>query len=102
MRAAHPDALIGFNLPKLRFGDPDAPLLDAARELGGPAQVSIAIGDATPERIAHLHDGGVFVGIWNDVASDPVENPDQAADRLRRMGVDGLVDLRSADDPFHK
>jgi hypothetical protein len=102
LRAAHPNALIGFNLPKLRLGDPDAPLLAAARAIGGPTQISIAIGDAYPERITELLDAGVHVGVWNDPKTDPVRDPRATTERLRRMGVDGLVDLRRADDPMQK
>lgn len=102
VRAAHPDALIGFNLaPSPVFGrEPTGAVIDAARAIGGPTQVALEVEEVTAARIAELRAAGLRVGVWNDVARNPVEDVPGTVDRLRALGADGLIDLRAADDPL--
>jgi hypothetical protein len=101
VRAAHPKALIGFNLtPTLLGREPRAAVEAAARAIGGPTQVAIAVQDANPARIRELRDAGLFVGVWNDVSTHPVEDVAGTVAQLRERGANGLVDLRTAEDPL--
>jgi hypothetical protein len=97
IRGAHPGALIGFNVPDSIMGSPIVAAIDAATAIGGQTQVSLAIDQATPTIIGRLRTAGIHVGIWNDPQRDPVDDPASTRRELREMGVDGLVDLRSAD-----
>jgi hypothetical protein len=100
VRAAHPHALIAFNVPPSPLGAPYDAVSDAAKRIGGPTQVALEIEEATPDRIRQMRDAGMFVGIWNDVAVHPVEDVSATVRKLRDLGANGLVDLRTADDPL--
>jgi hypothetical protein len=97
IRAAHPDALIGFNVPDSVLGAPIGDATRAASSIGGPTMISLAIDQVDPQLVQRLHAAGVHVGVWNDPVTDPVADPAATLRSLRDQGIDGMVDLRSAD-----
>lgn len=65
-----------------------------ALQVGGPIAFPLDVAKLTPEIVRAFRRGG-RVSAWNDPRRFPC--PDVAAEtaRLRRMGVDGTIDLRS-------
>jgi hypothetical protein len=92
LRAAFPKATIAMAPHNY-----DAKALDQAaswaKAVGGKITFPVELSSCTPELIKKLKPYGQ-ISIWNDPKSDPPADIAAETQRLRDMGVDGMIDLR--------
>lgn len=67
---------------------------DIADELGGPITFPLRAEFVTPEVVAELKPHGT-VSVWNNPRSFLPGDLDEARQKFRDMGVDGMIDLRT-------
>lgn len=92
LRSGHPKMFVGLNVvessePAIRD------LAGIAAAIGRPVMVALEHRSVTPELLALIQPAAI-VGVWGDPPTRPVPNRDRVVDRLRSLGVDGMIDLR--------
>lgn len=105
IRKAFPKATIGVGLytKAMPVGtsyttDQLGRVISIAKELGGPITFPLRAEFVTPNIVERLKPHGT-VSIWNDPKSFNPEDKAVAEQMFRRMGVDGMIDLRSRNEP---
>jgi hypothetical protein len=94
IRRRFPRATINLSLVGGRWDTASArAAVDLARTVGGPVAFPVELGRVDAELVAALRRGG-RVAVWNDPRRSPAPDAGATRARLRRIGVDGTIDLR--------
>lgn len=92
-RRAHPEAIINLSVSEPGMHVPE--LARRARLVSsGPVMFPIEIDEVTPAVVEQLRAHG-RIAVWNDPDEHPVTDVARESSRLRRLGADGMIDLRS-------
>lgn len=100
LRARHPRSWISINLPL-----PAGPVYEYARWVArriGPERLGTTVlaTHVDADDVAKLRDAFAYLNAWNVPSWKPVADLEAEARRLQAMGVNGMIDLRRADDPL--
>ncbi|MFL5319259.1 MAG: FAM151A/B family protein [Myxococcaceae bacterium] len=76
-------------------------MLELADKLGGPVTFVVRYDQLTPAATEQLTAKGT-VSVWNDPGIAAPENPPAVGAELRRMGVNGVIDLRPPESKLEK
>ncbi|MCZ4495543.1 MAG: hypothetical protein JWM25_126 [Thermoleophilia bacterium] len=94
IRARFPKAILNLDPGPAPY---DPVMLNAvvrlARSVGGPVMFPLDLAHVTPAVVRALRAAG-RVAVWNDPRRTPPGDVAETTRRLRRWGVDGMVDLR--------